>query len=78
MFGRGIRLTDFDIAVIGDQIHFRTPATHLAAHRLPFTGAVDRQIQLGVDVSIRGRRLQQETGAYRHGQIDGAIAIVNL
>ena len=69
---------DRNVAVIGDQLDAGAAAAYLAGHALAFAGAGDRQVQLGLDVPVPGGGLQLKACALGHGQVDGAIAVVDL
>ena len=76
--GQRLHRGDLDIPVISHQLDPGTARAHLAGDALAFAGATDGQVQLGIDVAVLGRRLQLKACALGYGQVDGAVAVVNL
>ena len=59
--GDRVHRRDLNVAVIGDQSDARSPVAYLPGDALALAGAGYRQVQLGVDVPVPGRRLQLKT-----------------
>src|ERR1700683_3637154 len=69
---------DLNVPVIGHQLDPGTARAPLAGYALALAGAADGQVQLGIDVAVLGRGLQLKACALGYGEVDGAVAVVNL